>query len=197
MKRSSAVKVVLAIAAGAALLATTGCAGKIAAREQLTLPVPIEGSTGEYMCSITKDKTLTEWSDKMANVSLGASIGRTAGAVAGQQLLKQVPIVGGLLGDFVGEKIGQRIAIETAGGMDYIKKTSELSFNSPEDLALYLYITYYDGDHYSDAVKAEMSLYPDFKKKYVQALVKASESICAKGNCQSVSDTICKKGPCQ
>jgi hypothetical protein len=197
MKVRTVVRGVVSIVAVAALFASTGCAPKIARPEQLTLPMPIQGAEGEYLCSLTKDKTLAEWSDKMANVGLATSIGKTAGAIAGQQLLKQVPFVGGILGDWAGEKIGQKIAIESAGGMDFIKKTTELSFNSPEDLALYLYITYYDGEHYSEAIKAEMSLYPEFKKKYVQALVNASAQICQSGACQTVSETICKKGPCQ
>jgi hypothetical protein len=133
----------------------------------------------------------------MANVGLGASIGATAGAVAGQEALKQIPFVGGLIGGWAGKKIGQKIAIESVGGMDYIKSTSELSFNSSEELALYLYVEYFNGDHYNEAVKSAMALYPELKDDYVKTLVAASAEICRTGECQTISESLCKKGPCR
>ncbi len=180
---------------GIALL--TGCTQHIAKPDQLATPQPIDGNDGEYLCSITKDMVLAEWSDKMANVSLGASIGRTAGAVAGSYALRQIPFVGGFLGDMAGKAIGRKIAIESAGGMDFIKKTSDLSFATPEDMALYLYTKYYGQEHYAEAIKAEMELYPEFKEKYVRALVAASAEICRTSPCETLNDTICQKGPCQ
>lgn len=179
------------------LLQLVACAPRVARPDQLTSPKAIQDNTGEYLCSITRDKTLAEWSDKMANVALGASIGRTAGALAGQQLLKQVPFVGGILGDWAGKEIGRKIAVESAGGMDFIKKTSDLSFNTAEDLSLYLYVEYFSGDHYSEAVKAAMELYPELKTKYVETLVSASADICKNGGCETINDSLCQKGPCK
>jgi len=196
MKKST-FKTLAVVLVSAALLQLVGCAQHVARPEQLTAPAPIQDNSGEYLCSITRDKTLAEWSDKMAHVGLATTIGATAGAIAGQQVLKQVPFVGGLLGDWAGKAIGRRIAIESAGGMDFIKKTSDLSFNTTQDLALYLYVEYFNGDHYAEAVKAAMELYPDLKAQYVPTLVAASSGICASGQCQTINESLCAKGPCK
>jgi hypothetical protein len=194
---SRTVKTLSAAVASVVLLQLAACAPHVARPEQLTAPVAIQDNSGEYLCSITRDKTLAEWSDKMANVGLASSIGSTLGAIAGEQALKQVPFVGGMLGQWAGKKIGQKIAIESAGGMDFIKKTSDLSFNTTQDLALYLYVTYFNGDHYAEAVKAAMALYPDLKQQYVPTIVAASASICSSGQCETINDSLCKKGPCK
>lgn len=190
-------RIAIALVSSVVLLNLAACAPRVAKPEQLTAPKPIDNNTGEYLCSITKDKTLAEWSDKMCNVGLGVSIGRTAGAIAGQEALKQIPFVGGLIGGWAGKKIGQKIAIESVGGMDYIKSKSELSFNSAEELALYLYVEYFNGDHYAEAVKAAMELYPELKTDYVKTLVAASENICRTSECQTINDSLCRKGPCR
>lgn len=191
------IKVLSGLVACVALLQLAACAPRVARPEQLTAPEAIQDNSGEYLCSITQDKTLAEWSDKMAKVGLASSIGSTAGALAGQQVLKQVPFVGGMLGEWAGKTIGRRIAIESAGGMDFIKTSSDLSFNSQQDLALYLYITYFDGDHYNEAVKAAMALYPELKTSYVQSIVAASSAVCSSGQCETINESLCRKGPCQ
>lgn len=197
-RANNGVKFILAAVLSILLLQLGACAPHVARPEQLTAPKPIEDSSGEYLCSITKDKTLAEWSDKMANVGLASSIGATAGAIAGQQALKQIPFVGGMLGDWAGKAIGRKIAIESAGGMDFIKKTSDLSFNTPQDLSLYLYVQYFKGDHYAEAVKAAMALYPELKTEYVRSIVAASAEICNKsGDCPTINESLCQKGPCQ
>jgi hypothetical protein len=193
---SGAGKIVMAVVASVVLLNLAACAPRVARPEQLTAPVAIQDNSGEYLCSITKDKTLTEWSDKMANVGLGVSIGKTVGAIAGAQALKQIPFVGGFLGEMAGNAIGRKIAIESVGGMDFIKSKSDLSFANAEDLSLYLYVEYFNGAHYNEAVKAAMELYPELKKSYVKTLVAASEKICSTGQCQTINESLCLKGPC-
>lgn len=193
---SGTVKIALAVVSSVVLLNLAACAPRVARPEQLTAPTPIQDNSGEYLCSITKDKTLAEWSDKMANVGLGASIGKTIGTIAGQQALKQIPFVGGFIGDWAGNAIGKKIAIESVGGMEFIKSKSDLSFASAEDLSLYLYVEYFNGAHYAEAVKAAMELYPELKKSYVKTLVSASEKICSTSQCQTINESLCLKGPC-
>ena len=191
-------KPVTAVVLAMALFQIVGCGpAHVAKPEQLTSPQAIQDNSGEYLSPITRDKTLAEWSDKMAHVALGASLGSTIGSMVGQQVFKQIPIVGGIFGDMAGRAVGRRIAISNAGGMDFIKKTSDLSFASLNDLSMYLYVEYYNGDHYAEAVKAAMELYPDLKKSYLQTIVSASQDICRTGACPTINETICAKGPCR
>jgi hypothetical protein len=148
---------------------------KIAAPHELKAPDPILDNSGKYMCPYTQDGVLAEWTDNAINAKLGATIGKTAGTFAGQQALKQVPFVGGMLGAKFGEEAGRAIAIESSGGMEFIKSSSDVSFNTCDDMSVYLYATYATNEHYKNALDATFEIYPDFKKKYHPALVKATK----------------------
>lgn len=157
------------------LMFVIGCAPKIARPDQLLAPTPISGNSGEYMCPYTQDGVLAEWTDKAIKASMGAAIGGTLGAYAGAKLLEQVPFVGGFLGQKAGEAIGRKIIIESAGGMEFIKEKSDLSFNNVNDLSVYLYVKHSTHEHFQEALKAVMALYPEMKQGYYSALVSASK----------------------
>lgn len=177
------------------MLAASGCAPHIARPEFLTAPEPMTNNSGEYLSPYTQDGVLTEWTDKMANVGLGATVGGAVGAAAASYALRQVPFVGGMLGDYAGRAIGRKIAIESVGGWDYIKSTSDLSFNSANELALYMYTKYCYNEHYFTAVGAETKLYPgDFEKgKFEQILIAASADVCKTRQCPKFAEyrSIC------
>ncbi|MBF0127374.1 MAG: hypothetical protein HQM02_09210, partial [Magnetococcales bacterium] len=48
----------------------------------------------------------------------------------------------------------------------YIKETSDLSFNSLPDLSLYIYSKFGTTEHYADALKATMAIYPELQQIY-------------------------------
>ena len=141
--------------------------------EQIVPPSPIQGNSGEYMCPYTSDGVVAEWVDKAINAKAGATIGKTAGAYAGQKAMEQIPFVGGILGGMAGEAIGRKIAIESCGGWEYIKDTSDLSFNSCDDLAVYIYATHSSHSHYDKVLSAAYEIYPDLEKNYWSAIKEA------------------------
>lgn len=129
----------------------------------------IQNNSGEYMCPWTSDGVLAEWVDKAINASMGASVGSAAGAYAGRKALENVPFLGSFLGSKVGEAAGRKAAIAAAGGEEYIKETSDLSFQSLEAMAKFIRANYADNSHYSEAVKAANEIYPGLQKAVVTA----------------------------
>jgi hypothetical protein len=157
-----------------AALIMSSCTATFPPPGALVAPAPIMGNSGKYMSPYTSDGVLAPWVDKAINVKLGATIGKTAGAYAGQKALEMVPFVGGILGSKVGEAAGRAIAIEASGGWDYIKNTSDLSFNSPDDMAVFLYVTHSSHEHYKDALAATCEIYRDLCDRYDSAIQNAT-----------------------
>lgn len=159
------------------LIWISGCAARIAMPDQLKAPEPIHGNSGKYMSPYTSDGTLAEWTDKAINAKLGSAIGKNVGAYAGQKAVESIPFIGGFLGNMAGEAIGRKIAIEASGGWDYIKTTSDLSFDNPDDLSVYLYVKYSRHEHYNDALDALLEIYPEMKDSHTRALENASRNV--------------------
>lgn len=152
-----------------------GCATAPPKPTELTAPAPIPDNSGAYMCPYTQDGVVAPWCDKAVNASAGATVGKVAGAYAGSKLLEQVPFVGGFLGAKAGEAGGRAIAIQGCGGMEYIKETSDMSFNSVDDLAVWMYVTQSENEHYQQVWKATNSIYPEFGKNFNKALYNAAK----------------------
>jgi hypothetical protein len=177
MKASKTVKMLLGLAAVVLLMVSAGCAPHMARPDQLTAPEPVVGNTGKYMSPYTSDEVLAEWVDNAIKARAAGKIGGAIGAYAGTKALEQVPLIGGILGEKVGNKIGKEIAIKCAGGMDFICNSSDLSFNSLDDMAVYLYVKHSSHEHYQDALKASFGIYPQLEQRYHVALANASKGI--------------------
>jgi hypothetical protein len=152
-----------------------GCAMSPPKPDELVAPQARLDNGGEFLCPYTQDGVLAEWVDQAINAKAASAAGGLAGAYAGQQLLENIPFVGGIIGQTVGEEAGRRIAIQYAGGMENIKNTSDVSFDTVDDLAVYLYVVYSANEHYQDALSATMEIYPDLKKQYSSTLMNASK----------------------
>lgn len=148
---------------------------KILPPEQLTPPEPIKGNTGEFMSPYTQDDVLAEWVDMGIKARMAGSVGQVVGAEIGQRVLGQIPFVGGFIGQKAGKAAGKAIAIQMCGGEEKIKATSDLSFNSLDDLALYIYVKHSKDTNYNDVFKAVTGIYPDLQERYPQALTNASK----------------------
>jgi phage tail tape-measure protein len=127
------------------------------------------------MCPYTQDDVVALWVDKAVNAKAAASVGKAAGAYVGQKALEQIPFVGAFLGSKAGEAVGRKIAIEASGGWEYIKETSDLSFNSLEDMAVWLYATKSSNEHYPEVYKATCGIYPELQEVYYSAIMNAGK----------------------
>ncbi|PHR64748.1 MAG: hypothetical protein COA51_07045 [Idiomarina sp.] len=165
----------LAIVALTALVLSACAMGpQLAQPYQLTAPPAIQDNSGEYMSPYTSDGVLAEWVNNARNAEMGAAIGGMAGAYAGQKLAENIPFIGGWLGQEIGNTVGREIALEMAGGEEVIRGTSDISFNSLYELSVWMYVTHSAHPHYQDALESAMSIYPEMKTVYTQALYQAS-----------------------
>jgi len=152
----------------------TSCAMKKPLQpNQIVPPCPRLDNEGAYLCPYTQDGVVAEWVDKAINAKIGATIGKHAGAYAGQKLLENVPFVGGMFGSMSGEAAGRAIAIKTSGGWEYIKSTSDISFDNSNDLSVYVYAKYSTNEHFQEVLEATMEIYPKLKKEYYKAICNA------------------------
>lgn len=147
---------------------------KWAAPHQLTAPIPTEGNSGEFMSPYTTDGVLTEWVDKAVNAKMGSAVGGAAGAYAGRKLAENVPLFGSMIGKKIGDKLGREVAIKMSGGEEFIRESSDVSFASLEDMAVWMYVNHSSHAHFQDALKSTWEIYPDFQQIYPVAIANAS-----------------------
>ena len=157
---------------GCLLVLAVGCASMPEPHE-VRVPQPIRDNSGEYLAPYTQDGVVAKWVDKAINAEFAASVGSTVGAAAGQEILENIPIIGGWLGSEAGEMIGRAVAIEASGGWDHIRETSDLSFRSEEDLAVWMYATHSTNEHYAEVLRATKAIYPELKDEYESAIMDA------------------------
>lgn len=161
------------ISMGLAIALLGGCAS-MPTPAQVRVPVPIAGNTGQYLSPYTSDGTIAPWVRKARAAAAGSAIGGFVGRQAGSQVLSNVPFIGGLLGDRVGSAAGRAAALALVGGEDEMRQTSDLSFRSADDLAVFLY-WYSPTDSADRAEKAQVlslteDLYPDVQSRWEGAI---------------------------
>lgn len=145
------------------------------------IPKPIMNNSGRYMSPYTQDGVMTEWCDMAMSAKIGkvagGTVGATAGAIAGKmvadKVLDNVPfggllggIAGGIIGNEAGKKAGGAIGLQAAGGMEHVRATSDMSFNSLRDMSVYLYAMHSNHEHYQKALEITMEVYPELKRSY-------------------------------
>ncbi|MGX4642482.1 hypothetical protein [Massilia sp. SYSU DXS3249] len=168
MKKISAILFALMLTA----CATSG--PRIAAPNLIKAPQPIVGNTGKYMSPYTEDGTVAAWVEKGRNAGIGANIGGFVGAQAGQKVAENIPFVGGFLGQKIGETAGRALAIKMAGGEEFIRANSDLSFNNINDMAVYMYAKNSTHKDFAQALKLAQDIYPELKTAYYPAIINAS-----------------------
>lgn len=170
------------VAAVAAALVIAGCASTPAvenvakisdpvakeaayAKLQAEAPKPIEGSGGKFMSPFTSDGVTAEWVTKSMKVEASGKIGQAAGTVAAQQFLSNVPFASMFAGD-ASKKLARAMALKGIGGEEFLKSSSDLSFDRLDDMAKYMYAFHSSHAEYAKIVKATIAIYPDFAKVY-------------------------------
>lgn len=159
-------------------LMLTACATgpQIKAPNLIKAPQPIVGNTGKFMSPYTEDGTVAPWVEKGRNAGIGANIGGFVGAQAGQKLAENIPFVGGILGQKIGETAGRAIAVKMAGGEEFIRANSDMSFNSVNDMAVYMYAKNSSHKDFAEALKLAQDIYPELKTAYYPAIINASRA---------------------
>ena len=168
--------------AGVLLTGAAGCAtapavtplAELRPSEGAEAPTPIEGNTGKYMSPYTTDEVVAEWVDKAISAKMGASIGSAAGRYAGEKAMENIPFVGGFLGKSVGESVGRRVALEAVGGEAFMRETSDISFNSLNELALFLFVEHSQRENFQDVLSATSEIYPELETVYAQVARQAA-----------------------
>lgn len=129
----------------------------------------IHNNSGRFMSPYTSDRVTAEWVNKALNANIGATagsaVGAAAGAYAANKALESVPfgsLLGGIAGSAVGKSVGRDTAIESIGGWDYVRSTSDMSFRSLADMARYLKSEYGSDPNFGDVVEATSHIYPEF-----------------------------------
>lgn len=130
----------------------------------------IADNSGRYLSPYTSDGVTAEWVNKAINSQMGATAGSGVGAAAGAYVagkaLENVPLIGSILGGVVGAEVGKAVgreaAFEASGGEQYMRETSDMSFDSLPDMARYLRQNYGSDPNYSDVITATTAVYPEF-----------------------------------
>lgn len=145
----------------------------------LVAPTPIMGNGGAFLAPYRCDGTPTEWSAKAMSAAAGSTVGGIAGDKAAGALASKVPFVGGLFGKKAKEKAQATGAVMGAGGWDFIKSSSDMSFATLDEMAVYLHAKHSTDPEYAQRVAAAFSIYPEFQNVYVAAIDAASKNAVA------------------
>jgi hypothetical protein len=138
-----------------------------AIQQQKVDGLALKNNSGQFLSPYTSDGVTAEWVNKTINVSMGkatgSAVGGVAGAYAANKVLENVPF-GGMLGGFLGSKAGKAVggntALEASGGWDFIRSSSDISFNSMSDMAQWLATTHSTKSNFVDVIKAADKIYP-------------------------------------
>ena len=150
----------------------------------LEIPEPRTDADGKYLSPYLADGSLAPWARKGLGSAAGAAgvvggelLADEAADAAGKALGKEIPgaaALGSLFGRKASKKLTDTATVKAIGGWDYIQSTSELSFDSVMDLAVYMHAKHatLDGE-YPLVVAATMGVYPRLVGAYEPALKRA------------------------
>ncbi len=138
----------------------------------LTAPEPIADSTGKFVVPYTAAGTPAQWAEKAVAAKTGSMAGGVVADKAMDQVTGKIPLAGLMRGK-AKEKAAAEAAAVAAGGWDYIRETSDLSFDNVDDLAVYLHVTHAGGGELAGPLSAAMDVYPSLQKRYNSAIKNA------------------------
>jgi hypothetical protein len=149
----------------------------------LVAPEPRRDNAGKYLSPYKADGSLAEWADKAIQAAAGSAVGRAVGDKLGDKaaetLAGKIPggaLVGGFLKKKVKDKAGEAGAKLAVGGADFMRSTSDISFDTPDALAVYLQVKHANIDaKFAQALAATFGIYPELRENYEPA-VKAAYS---------------------
>jgi hypothetical protein len=154
------------------LMFLSGCASMPAPLPEpsaLVTPMPREDSQGQYLSPYTSDDVVAAWVQKGMN----AKVGKAAGSLATQKALEKIPFAS-LFASRAGEAVGRAAALKLVGGLEYMKTTTDLSFDSLDDLVVYTYARHSTHVDYPKVINLVGEIYPKFSKQQHSILLNAN-----------------------
>lgn len=130
---------------------------------------PREDAEGEFVFPYTSYGAITEWAEKSLSAQAGAQAGAMAGEKAAGALASKVPF-GGLAAGLVKGKSRELAAVTAIGGWEFIRGSSDLSFDSQDEYSLYLHTQFEGSADYETALAAAMAIYPELEKGHSRAI---------------------------
>lgn len=134
---------------------------------QASAPKPIEGNGGKFMSPFTSDGVTAGWVTKSMQVQASGQVGQAAGQVVAGQVLSKIPFAGMFAGEAT-KALARKIALDSIGGEEFLKSSSDLSFNSLEEMATYMYAFHSSHAEYGKVVSATAAIYPEFAEVYAR-----------------------------
>jgi hypothetical protein len=132
---------------------------------QAKAPKPIQGNSGKFMSPFTSDGVTAEWVTKAMKVQASGSLGQAAGSIAATQLLSKVPFAGMFAGD-AGKALARKAALNSIGGEEFLKSSTDQSFSDLKSMAAYMYAFHSQHPEYKNIVKATIAIYPGFAEAH-------------------------------
>lgn len=170
-------------------------AGMATLNVTLTAPAPVPNNSGPFLSPYRCDGTPTEWSNKAMSAGAGAAVG----GMAAEKAAAAIPFVGGFFAKKAKDIGAKQGALTAAGGIDAIRAGSDISFNTPEELAVYIQAKHAAIDiDFGKRVAAAMSIYPELKTAYAPAVQAAADAAkLAAANSAPVDPNATPVSPCK
>ena len=73
----------------------------------------------------------------------------------------------------LGAAAGRNMAISMSGGWEQMKQETDLSFDTIQDMIVYLYVSYSSDDDYVEVVQHVSKIYPEWTENYAVAIARA------------------------
>jgi hypothetical protein len=136
-------------------------------------PAALTDKSGKFFLPYDENGRLVAWADKALAANVGAAVGSKAGEKAGAMAASKIPLAGGLLAMGAKKKGKELGALAAVGGAGFVKESSSLSFNSLEEMALYMHMNFSANTDYIKGLAAAIAIYPDLYKTYEKTVKKA------------------------
>ncbi len=157
------------------ILLLSGCGATMKSKEGLVAPTPAADMTGQFVSPFKRDGSITEWAEKSwseeVSKNIAGNVAESAGANLGAKLGGSWgSLLGGAASKVAARKGTHQAFLSALGGEDYIRKTSDLSFNSLDALSQYMFIENSSHKQYKEALNSVMYVYPELEEAYEDAI---------------------------
>jgi hypothetical protein len=154
--------------------------------DKITAPTPIRGNSGNYMSPFTATGGIAPWAVKVEATTdngsdLAANVGGAVGQEVGRKALDFIPFgLGGMVGREVGSQAGRSATRTTIQpkipSAEEARATSDLSFNTADELAVYMYARHSSHREYARILALTKTVYPALARVYTSAIEQAAQS---------------------